>query len=167
MPPGTDSALLAELARRLDRVEDELAVHKLLVRYGYAVDAGAADELAELFTEQAVYEIDSAYVGDGAPVTLEGRDALRNMIDGERHTALRPRCAHTIGPLTVEVEGDRARATGYSRVYWGPGSSAELHRLSANEWRCERVAGRWLIAYRRSVSVGSEQAQQLLRAGLD
>jgi uncharacterized protein (TIGR02246 family) len=156
----------ADLEARLRRLEDELAIQRLIVSYGFAVDSGSADALASLFTDDAVYEIDSAYVQDGARHVLRGRDELRAMIHSERHTALRPRCAHTAGPVTVEVAGDEARAVGYSRVYWGAGDEATLHRLSANEWRCRRVDGRWLIAARRSVLVGSEAAQAVLASGL-
>ena len=155
-----------ELVRRLRRVEDELAIHRLVVRYGFAADSGAADELAAMFTEDGVYEVDGAYVTEGRPLVLRGRAELRAMILGERHVALRPRCAHTIGPVAVEVDGDRARVVGYSRVYWGTGDDAQLHRLSANEWRCERVGEQWLIAYRRSVMVGSVEAQAVLKHGL-
>jgi ketosteroid isomerase-like protein len=161
------AAALRDALERLRRVEDELAIQRLIVRYGFAVDTGDADALVQLFTDDAVYEIDGAYVTGGAPYVMRGHDDLRAMIESERHGALRPRCAHTIGPVCVEVDGDQARAVGYSRVYWGTGDAAELHRLSSNEWQCVRGGdGRWFIAGRRSVSIGSAAAQDVLRAGL-
>lgn len=158
--------MLAELARRVRRLEDELEIQRLIVRYGIAVDVGDADAVAGCFTPDGTYEVDGAYVAGGGPLVLEGRGALRAMIDGERHRALRPRCAHTLGPTTVRVDGDVAHGHGYSRVYWGTGDEAVLHRLSTNRWRFERHAGTWLIAARRSVAMGSAAAQQALAGAL-
>lgn len=162
----TDEAIRL-LAARISRLEDELTIHRLIVRYGFAVDSGATDDMVELFTTDAVYEVDGAYMADGGRYVLRGHDDLRAMIDSDRHRALRPRCAHTIGPITVELCGDVAHAVGYSRVYWGPGDDAALHRLSANEWRLERSDGRWRIAYRRSVPIGTPLAQELLGRGIE
>ena len=65
---------LAELERRLASVEDELAIHRLIVRYGLAVDVGDADQAAEVFTADGVYDVD---VG-----RMAGREAVRAMVRG-------------------------------------------------------------------------------------
>jgi len=101
---------VAALARRVQALEDELAIHRQIVRYGFAVDTGDADGAAALFTEDSVYDVDG-------PLLMRGRDGVRAMVRGPRHQAMLPRCAHQIGPAVVEVHGDRATAVGYSRVY--------------------------------------------------
>ncbi|HJQ82841.1 MAG TPA: nuclear transport factor 2 family protein, partial [Candidatus Binatia bacterium] len=101
---------VADLARRVGALEDELAIHRQIVRYGFAVDTGDADAAAALFTPDTVYDVDG-------PLLMEGRDGVRGMIRGPRHQGMLPNCAHQIGPAVVGIEGDRATATGYSRVY--------------------------------------------------
>src|SRR5437868_570915 len=100
-------ARLTVLERRLQRVEDELAIYKLVVTYGFAVDSGDAEWAASLFAEDAVFDIDV--------MTMHGRNEIYDMVLGERHQSLLPNCAHTVGPVTVVVEGDHATAQGYSR----------------------------------------------------
>src|SRR5258706_5017282 len=68
---------VAALVRRVARLEDELAIHRLIVTYGLAVDAGDADRSAAVFTEDGVYDVD---VG-----RMEGREAVRAMVRGPRH----------------------------------------------------------------------------------
>src|SRR5436190_7463483 len=61
---------VAALARRVQALENELAVHRQIVRYGFAVDTGDADGAAALFTEDAVYDVDG-------PLLMRGRDGVR------------------------------------------------------------------------------------------
>src|SRR5262245_63639278 len=92
---------VADLARRVTRLEDELAIHRLIVSYGLAVDAGDPDRSAAVFTEDGVYDVD---VG-----RMEGREAVRAMVRGARHREMVGHCAHQIGPAVVTLEGsDRA-----------------------------------------------------------
>src|SRR6185369_9567386 len=96
---------VAALARRVTRLEDELAIHRLIVRYGLAVDTGDAEGSAAVFTEDGVYDVD---VG-----RMEGREAVRAMVRGPRHQEMVGHCAHQIGPAVVTVDGpDRASAVG-------------------------------------------------------
>ncbi|MEV6923762.1 nuclear transport factor 2 family protein [Dactylosporangium sp. NPDC051485] len=66
--------------RRLAAAEDQLALWRIVAGYGPAVDSGSAEVTAQLWTEEGVY--------DTYPVVLNGRDALRGMVNGERHQAL-------------------------------------------------------------------------------
>src|SRR3989442_8690907 len=125
------------LAQRVQALEDELAIHRLIVGYGLAVDIGDADGAAAVFTEDGVYDVD---VG-----LMRGRNAVAALVRGERHQSMVGRCAHQIGPAVVEVDGDRALATGYSRVYRRGDRGTEIHRVSFNRWELERRDGGWLI----------------------
>jgi hypothetical protein len=106
---------LADLRRRLERAEAVLAIQDLKARYGALVDerfargsvidpgalAQVAERIAELFTEDAVW--------DGGPGlgSVTGRDAIAGRL-GEptlvfsRHFFANPR-------IEVEANGDRAR----------------------------------------------------------
>ena len=140
-----------ELSRRVQVLEDELAIHRQIVRYGLAVDAGDADAAAALFTEDTVYDVDG-------PLRMEGREGVRAMVRGPRHQAMVGHCAHQIGPAVVEVAGDRARAAGYSRVYVRREAGIEIYRVSLNRWELERRDGEWLVARRTTRLLGHEEA---------
>lgn len=146
------------LARRVQALEDELAIHRLIVRYGFAVDIGDAEHTAALFTPDTVYDID---VG-----VLRGRDGIRQMVVTDPHRSLVGNCAHQIGPAVVEVQGDRAVATGYSRVYLRKGEDIEVFRVSFNRWELERRDGEWQIAYRTTRLLGHEEAKKIFAAAL-
>lgn len=152
---GTPEDRLVALERRVAALEDELAIHRLIVTYGFAVDTGDAERTAELFTEDGLYDVDRTLV-------MHGREGVREMVLGKNHQALLPNCAHTIGPAVVELDGDRAVATAYSRIYRRRGDAIELWRLSFNRFELERRAEGWQIARRTTRLLGHEEAQALL-----
>jgi hypothetical protein len=156
-------ARLVALERRLARVEDELAIHRLIVRYGFAVDTGNADATTALFTEDGVYDV------DGRPV-MHGRAGVRDMVLGKNHQALLPNCAHTIGPAVVEVgvggDPDRAVATAYSRIYLRKPEGILLWRLSFNRFELVRRDGGWQIELRTTRVLGHDEAHDLFARGL-
>lgn len=151
---------VAALADRVQRLEDELAIHRLIVRYGLAVDIGDADLAASVFTDEGVYDVD---VG-----RMEGRDAVRAMVRGARHQAMVGHCAHQIGPAVVDLAGpDRAVATGYSRVYLQTPAGTHIYRVSANRWALVKRDGTWVIAHRTTRVLGNEEAVSVLQAAFD
>jgi uncharacterized protein (TIGR02246 family) len=151
------STQVAELARRVGALEDELAIHRHLTRYGFAVDTGDADATAALFAEDSVSDVDRG------ELVMRGRQAVRDMVRGARHQAMLGRCAHQQGPLAVEVDGDRAIATGYSRVYLRDEDEIGIYRVSFNRWELVRRDGRWEIVHRETRLLGHPEAGELLR----
>ncbi len=147
---------VADLARRVQALEDERAIHRLIVRYGLGVDAGDPDQSAAVFAEDGVYDVD---VG-----RMEGREAVREMVRGVRHQAMVGRCAHQIGPAVVTLEGpERASAVGYSRVYLRtPDGVVEVYRVSLNRWELVKRHGEWLIARRTTRLLGHPEALDVL-----
>ena len=144
---------LAHLARRVQALEDELAIHRQIVRYGLAVDIGDADAATAVFSDDATYDVD---VG-----VMRGRAGVRDMILGPRHQAMVGTCAHQIGPAVVEVDGDRAVATGYSRVYLRKDDGIGIYRVSFNRWELQRRDGEWLIVRRTTRLLGHDEAKQV------
>ena len=149
---------LDELTHRVQALEDELAIHRLIVRYGLAVDIGDAERSAAVFTDDGVYDVD---IG-----VMHGREAVRAMVQGARHQAMVGSCAHQIGPAVVEVAGDHAVATGYSRVYLRTPAGTHIYRVSLNRWELVKRDGAWLIARRATRVLGHEEAQTIFRTAL-
>jgi len=160
---------LARLARRLQRVEDQLAIRNLMTRYGLAADCGNDALAMACHAEHARYVVSAPAAGreeeeEREDLVLEGREAIGAMLRSDLHQSMLPNTAHTVGPSDIEVEGDTAHAIGYSRLYLREGDQPRLMRLSINQWRFERVDGRWLIVERSSRPVGEAAAQAILRS---
>ena len=146
------------LSRRIQALEDELAIHRLIVRYGIAVDTGDAQRTADVFTPDGVYDADVRL--------MSGRAAVAEMVDSERHQQMVGRCAHQIGPAIVRLAGDRAVALGYSRVYLRSGENIGIYRVSLNRWELERRDGAWRIARRLTRLLGHAEATAIFAEGL-
>lgn len=144
---------------RLCAVEDELSILRLLASYGPLVDSGCAEEAAELWTENGVYE-------PGGVGAMTGRRAIASLYRMERHRELVARGSmhHTAMP-TITLDGDRAEAVGYSFVAENAGDAFSLWRASINRWLLRRTGDGWRIVERRNrVLDGSEESLALLRA---
>jgi hypothetical protein len=149
---------IAALEDRVRELEDELALHRVMTSYGPAVDTGDSRAASRLWVEDGVYDAD----GPGA---LVGRSAIEGMLDGD-HQSLVPGCAHINGPAIVRVDGDRATAVGYSRVYETTDGRHRMFRLAANRWEFVRTADGWLVERRINRVLGSEASLDVLRSAL-
>ena len=147
---------LERLERRVRELEDELALQRLMTRYGPAVDSGSADAAADLHTQECIYD------SDGRSPMIGAR-GVAEMISGPKHQAMMPNTAHTMGPAIVKLDGDRAEATGYSRVYLREGDQFRPWRVSANHWEFERRSDGWKISGRQNRLIGTPDGSKLLR----
>src|SRR6476661_8189165 len=101
---------LAALEARVRMLEDQLAVQQLLNRWGPAVDTGDAAAAAALWTDDGVLESEISY--------LDGPAGVAAMVESDgQQSLIRQGCAHVQAFPLITVDGDRATATGYSRVY--------------------------------------------------
>ena len=148
--------LIAGLAARVQAVEDELAITRLLTSYGFAVDGDDAEGCADLYSPDAVFELDGE-------VALTGREELRTIVTCDAHQAILPGCAHVMGPFSVEVDGDTATATGYATVYIAEAGRRKIWRQSLGRWELSRVNGRWVVTRRSSWASGRPEGQQAAR----
>lgn len=125
----------------LETLADLRAVEQLKYDYCWHYDEGATDELALLFTEDAVCEL-------GAFGTFRGRDEIRQGYAGimaatgipgtRRHLPANPR---------IDVEGDRARARWYLvDLRTEPGVGQPVRIVATYDDECRRVDGEWRIA---------------------
>jgi ketosteroid isomerase-like protein len=157
-PPPPDEAV-ARLAERVQALEDELAITRLLTSYGFAVDGDDADGCAEIYAPDAIVRIDDT-------VTLTGRDELRTIVTCDAHQAILPGCAHVMGPFTVAVSADTATATGYATVFVAQEGSRQVWRQSLSRWELARIDGQWRVVSRASWAIGRAEGQAIARAAL-
>lgn len=145
------------LSARLRAIEDREAIRELVARYGPLADSGDAAGVAALWQEEGAYEV----LGFAA---ARGRAEIAALIDSAEHRALMADgCAHLLGPLAIEIDGDRAAARGHSIVFRRRGEDYIVYRVSANCWTFARTADGWHVAHRTNALLdGSEAARMLL-----
>jgi uncharacterized protein (TIGR02246 family) len=153
------AALIAELKKRVEVLEDERAIQRLLTRYGIAVDAGDAEATGLIYAEDTHIDIDGA-------AFMNGREESKGIVSSPAHQAIMPNCAHVMGPFEVQLDCERAVATGYATVFLRKDGEVGVWRQSYGRWELVKRDGRWQVAKRTSRSTGRDDAQALLRAGL-
>jgi len=154
------------LEDRITHIEAELAIRNVIARYGLAADCGDIKAALACHTENAVYVVSNPRAGrdgEAGDLELKGPRAIADMLSSELHQSLLPDCAHTVGPLVIDVRGHTADVTGYSRVY----HNQKLMRLAVNRWTMKHIESEWKIAHRESRVIGEESAQRLLQSVLN
>jgi len=119
------------------------SIRDLVARYNANGDSGRFDPMLELFTDEAVLEVEGR--------NLEGRAAIRSFFegvaagDGPRVRLLR----HFTATLQIDLEN---RSSARGRCYYQVLTEAGLDHWGryVDRYRCED--GRWLFCH-RSVSV--------------
>jgi hypothetical protein len=153
---------LLRVAETLRVLEDEREIVRLISSYGPAVDSGQSEVAAAIWTETGVYDTDTA--------VWRGQAEIAAMIEGAGHQQLIAEgAAHVVGVPHVRVNGHRAVATCYSRVFRYVDGSFEVWRVAVNRWELVRTPEGWRTAYRTNRLInGSDEARELLRrAGED
>jgi hypothetical protein len=134
-----------ELSARLRRVEDELAIRKLILTYGPSADAGLAALAASVWLEDGQYDWDAG----GAP--FEGQAGVQTMLEGDVHQGLIGKgAAHFAGPALIDIDGDRATALTYSLVMRRDVDAGRFYlwRVGAARWDLERDGATWRVRRR-------------------
>lgn len=147
------------LEARLQRLEDEQAISQLIASYGPLVDAGQADGVAALWTEDGVYDVDELMMGDQA--------AIRAMVLSDDHQGLIKRgCTHFLGPTRVTVDGDTAVAVCHSILLVHHEGRYFPVRSGANRFDVVRTDAGWRIKHRTTRALdGRGEAWGLLGVG--
>jgi uncharacterized protein (TIGR02246 family) len=151
---------LAELEERLQRLEDERAIQRLIASYGPLVDAGEADAAAALWATDGVYDVEGWL--------MKSRDDVAAMVRSDPHQALiGGGSAHFLGPAVVTIDGDDAVAVCESILVVRHDDRHVVGRAGANYFRLRRIDGRWQIITRTTRSLdGKPEARELLSAGI-
>jgi len=145
-----------DVATRLQAIEDREAIRDLIARYGPLADAGEAAALAALWAEDGSY-------GVGGMGESRGREAIAGLIDGPTHRDLMAAgCAHVLGPVAIDLDGDRATARGHSVVLRHDHGRFEVYRVSANRWDLVRGEAGWQVSHRENALLDGNQAARAL-----
>jgi hypothetical protein len=152
--------VLADLERRLRRIEDERAIERLVASYGPLVDAGEADAAAALWATDGTYDV------EGWP--MRSRDDVAAMVRSDAHQGLIGSGAcHFLGPAVAIVDGDVAVAVCESILVIHRDERFAVWRAGANHFRLERIEGRWQIVARTTRALdGNAEARELLSVGV-
>lgn len=157
------TARLDALEARLRAAEDRLAILDLLNTYGPLVDSAEGDTAARLWTEGGSY----AFVYDAELKQLTAPDELAPMYGWPGHLDLvNTGVSHFTGTPKIMLDGNRAKAVGYSFVILRDtaGEGWKVWRAAINRWLLERTGEGWKIAERRSVPLdGSDLSLATMR----
>ncbi|KKC00003.1 nuclear transport factor 2 family protein [Mycolicibacter arupensis] len=154
---------LADLQRRLEQIEDERAIERLIASYGPLVDAGDADSAAALWRQDGVYDVENWL--------MNGREEIAAMVRSAGHQGLITHgCAHVLGPAVVTIDGDEAVAVCESTLLVKQDSGFRIARGAANYFHLARVPGaprQWQIRRRVTrVLDGAAESRTLLFDGI-
>jgi uncharacterized protein (TIGR02246 family) len=128
---------------RLQRVEDELAIRRLLIDYAAFLDGRDYARYAGLFTA------DGEWTNAGG--SHKGQTAIRQMLEAALGPAGAPNAAnyHIISNPRIDLQGDRARATSrYLFVMRGQGGEPVPALAGVYSDELVRQAGQWKIRRR-------------------
>lgn len=151
--------LLQRLEDRIVALEDREAIRNLIATYGPLADSGDATAIAALWTADGAYEV----VGFA---TAKGQREIAALIEGPTHQALMAQgCAHLLGPVTIDVNGDTATARGHSVVFRNAPNGAdsfEVYRVAANRWSLMRTGEGWRVVHRANALLDGAEAARIL-----
>jgi len=151
-----DNDRLTRLEHRLQHVEDELAITRLVASYGPLVDAGDAEGVSALWAIDGQYDVEGWHMSSRADVD----DMVRS--DGHQHL-IAGGCAHFLGPAVVTVDGDTAEAVCESLLVGHRDGAFSVRRAGANHFRLRRSSDGWQIEHRVTRALdGSAEARSLL-----
>ncbi|EOM77470.1 nuclear transport factor 2 family protein [Rhodococcus rhodnii] len=151
---------LADVERQLGTVEDTLAITRLMTAYGPAVDAGCEEAVADLWTEDGVYDIDTGILrGHDEIAAMVRSQGHRNWIDGG--------CGHVLEPGHIRIDGDTAVATCKSQLIAYDGEAFRVQRVTASRWEMVKRDGQWKVTRRVGrILDGRADARELLATGV-
>ncbi|MGB3303743.1 nuclear transport factor 2 family protein [Gordonia sp. (in: high G+C Gram-positive bacteria)] len=151
---------LATLEARLRSVEDRLEITDVIYRYGPAVDAGSADDVLALFTDDGVYDVDTG--------VLTGSDEIAGMVSGRAHQGIvHHGCSHVMSAPQISIDGDAATVISYSQLILrnNDDRAFTVLRSTANFWKLTRTDAGWRVSHRTARKFdGSDEVLSLLRS---
>jgi uncharacterized protein (TIGR02246 family) len=152
-------AVVRALEERVQELEDRMEILQVIAAYGPAVDAGEAETVSRLWTEDGVYDVDGTWL-------LEGRDAIAGMVRSDPHQGyIHGGSGHFQQLPRIDIDGDRAVAIHHSQLVLRDGQGYRIERVTANRWDLERTPDGWRATHRRAQVLDGEPAGRDVLAG--
>jgi hypothetical protein len=154
-----------DLASRIQRLEDERDIARLIDLHAMLSDAGPAEGFAELYAEDCTVDLGELLV-PGAPTVISGRAQLMERVYLEAgHRAAEGRTQHLQGgPKIIRIAGDEAFGVTYAMTsLLQPGGTAKIIVSGFNFWTLARLDGRWRITRRVARRVGDRDVLDLFK----
>ena len=123
--------------------EDRLAIHDVIVLHGHVADDRDWDRLGELFTVDAVLDLDDFGYG-----TLHGLAALRDLSRASQDDKGQPLAHHVTNIVVTGRDGDTARARSKALAVMRDGTSG----TAVYEDTLRRDKNGWRISHRKIVA---------------
>jgi len=133
----------ASIEARLQRVEDDLAIRRVIVDYATFLDGRDYAHYADLFAP------DGEWVNGGG--SHKGQAAIRQMLESTMGPALAPNRAnyHLVSNPRIDIDGDRATATSrYLFMMRGPDGRPTPSLAGVYHDELVRIGGQWKIKRR-------------------
>ncbi|MET0271024.1 MAG: nuclear transport factor 2 family protein [Sphingomonas sp.] len=155
-------ARLSALEARVRASEDQLEILRLLNSYGPLVDSGSGAAAADLWIAGGGYDFSGGLSGG---TRIEAPRDLIAMYETEGHRGLVDTgVSHLTATPRITLDGDAARAIGYSFVILREGERWYIWRGAINEWRLVRTQAGWRIAERFNRALdGSAESHDVMR----
>ena len=118
--------------------DDVVAIQQLYAAYNHRIDFGTAEEWAECFTDDAVF--DSGYSEE------QGRDALLAFHAATK--AMVPDIRHFVTNILVEGDGDTATGSAYLEATTGAGGDRTAITTGRYQDTLVRTADGWRFSCR-------------------
>ena len=150
------------LEEKVAGLQDQIAIYQLIAHYGPLADGADNEDRRQktgaLFSENGVYDL-------GNDWKAHGPQEVADMLAGDMHRDLIAHgSAHVMGLPYVLVDGDRATAFSYSRVYRHRDGVFTVWRVAANRWELVRGERGWEVTRRiNRLLDGNEESKALLR----
>ncbi|GAA4820898.1 nuclear transport factor 2 family protein [Nocardioides caeni] len=158
-PASTDTRIAA-LEARLRHLEDVSAISQLVASYGPLVDAGDAERVAALWTEDGSYDVEGWHMASRAEVAA--------MVRSEAHQGLIGNgSSHFLGPahVTIGADGDTAVAVCESVLLVQHKGHPVVARIGANLFELVRTPDGWQTTRRTTRGLDGSQGARDLLAG--
>ena len=153
---------ITALEAEVRQLRDCESIRQLIARYGpladTAEDATGRSRVGSLFAQEGIYDLGEDWQATGPTAIgelLNNPDHLNIVANGS---------AHVMGLPCIRLQGDKATAISYSRVYRHEAGTFTVWRVSANHWECARIDGQWKVMRRTNRLLdGNEAARDILR----
>lgn len=140
---------LARLEAEVGLLRDQLAIQRIISRYGPLVDSTALDKperfdkVVDYFGADGIYDI-------GADLQFTGAEFAAQSLTGPHHQGyVTNGSTHHMAMPYIIIDGDRATALGYSHVMVNTHEDGfKVARASINHWEFARKDGEWRIVRR-------------------